>query len=77
MDKQEAKSEILRAMKRGGTFCNNIVGGILRRYDNDNGPEAADALIIEMGINRSLGIMTNAERKADKAKAKPTESPKK
>lgn len=66
MTREEAKQEILRAMKRGGNFCNNIVGGILKRFDDEHGPEAADELIVAMGIDRSLGIMTNAQRNARK-----------
>lgn len=68
MNRQQAKEEIQRAMRRGGEFCNNIVGSILRQLATDAGEPEADSLCKELELGKRLGIMTAEEAKAEREK---------
>lgn len=68
MNREQAKQEIQHAMRRGGEFCNNIVGSILRQLANSTSEAEADNLCIEMKLGKRLGIMTAAEAKAEREK---------
>lgn len=67
MDKAQAKERILKAMRNGGNFCNNIVGAVLREYANATSNDIADELIIEMKLGKLLGIQTEKEARVERA----------
>lgn len=53
---KEVKENILKAMKKGGIYMNNVVGSILRDVSATFDEETADQIVIDMNLEELIGI---------------------
>lgn len=53
---KETKEAIIKALKNGGGFMNNIIGAKLKALADKYSTEDADDIVISMGLERLAGI---------------------
>jgi len=62
-DVSKAKEDILKAMRQGGGFMNNIIGAKLKGIAKAYGTETADSIVIDLKLERLVGIPPEKGRK--------------